>query len=208
MTLAGMEADVRRRLEEAPAAFWTDADIAAALQEGYAEMADATGFYERYANINLLANRTYYDLTSVLPDIFLGPRRIWNTTTNYWLKPTDTRQLDAQYRQWELVNGQPTEYFMRGNMWLGIFPRPASNAGILRFYYEAVPPALESTEEPAFPQEFHPGVVEYALTDLHMQEREPDKALGHWKQYEDIEEGLRLFADRRQSIDRITRLRG
>lgn len=123
MTFGQMKAAVRRKLNESSATFWTDQDIEDALNDAYAEMADATEFYERQATIDLLPSRTYYDLTSVLPDTFLSPRRAYNVTTSRWLDPTDPLDQDRHTdSQWELTSGQPERYMLRGNWWLGVWP--------------------------------------------------------------------------------------
>ena len=202
MTFGELKSDVRTRLNEATSVFYSDADIAAAVQEGYADIADQTEFFERFANIETLAGHTYYDLTSNLPDTFLSPRRIYNGTTSKWLTPTDPRHLDKHtYRQWELVYGPPEKYLMRGNWWLGVFPRTSNDVPILRFYYTAIPAAfINDSDAPAFPPEFHAGIAEYAMSDLMSQQRETVKALGYWSSYQRIAGQLADFTEGRTKL--------
>lgn len=184
MTFGEMQTLLRAKLYEASATFWTDQDIKDALNEALEEFADATEYYERQVTLTLLSGRTYFDLTSLLPDTFLSPRRGWNTATSRWFVPSDARDLDTHtYVQWELTQGAPRDYFMRGNWWLGVWPKSNDDTSYkMRFYYTAIPPAMSaSTDTPAFPQEFHMGIVELALSDLLGQERETDKALAHWQ---------------------------
>lgn len=204
MNFGQMQSEVRTRLNESTTAFYTDADIAAALNEGLAEMADATEFYERVANITLQIDRTWYDLSSILPDTFLSPRRIWNSVGNWWLIPTTVRDLDSKLALWETPHGQPNEYVLRGNWWLGVFPKTATDQSGLRVAYTAIPPDMSNdSDEPGFPREFHFGLVEYALFDCLSQQRETQKALGYWKSYKGYEAALRQWVEKRQSLDRV-----
>ena len=182
MTFGELQADCRRKLREASATFWTDADVKDAINEAIHEFADATEYCERQANIQTLTGRTYYDLTSVLPDTFLSPRRAYNPTTSRWSRPSGTRELDYQtYVRWELVYGPPEHYFLRGHGWLGVFPRPSNDDGFLRLYYTAIPEPMTADEDtPGFPRECHPGIVDLALSDLLAQERETEKAVMYW----------------------------
>lgn len=202
MTFGEMKATIRRKLNEASATFWTDTDIEDAINEAVEEFADATEYLERYANVAMLTGRTYFDLTSVLPDTFLSPRRIWNTETHEWLEPTSARDLDEhKYVQWELVTGPPEEYFLRGNWWLGVFPASSNDTVKLRVYFTAIPDEMtESTDTPDFPREFHPGVVDLALSDLMAQSRETKKALALWASGQTHIEGLHKHVDGRQRV--------
>ncbi len=197
-----MKADVRRKINAASTAFFTDSDIEDALNEAYEEMADATEFYERQATIDMLAGRTYYDLTSLLPDTFLSPRRAWNTTTQKWFGPTDTLERDSAYVQWELTYGAPEYYLLRGNWWLGVWPRANDDTSYkARVYYTAIPEHMSAaTDTPAFPKEFHQGVVDLALAELFAQNRDPKKVISSWKSGESYVAGLRDHVNARQRL--------
>ena len=202
MTFAELQSAVRLQLKDSGTTFFTDQDIKDALNEGYAELADATEFYERQANLPLLAGRGYFDLTSVLPDTFLSCRHVYNTTTSQWLIETDAFQMDMEsYGQWEIVTGEAQKYILRGHWWLGIWPHEETDTSNLRIYYTSIPAAMElSTDEPAILREFHPGLVHFACSDLHSQQRETAKAVEYWKEYKEIEERLKLFVEGRQQI--------
>jgi hypothetical protein len=203
MTLGEMKSEVRRRLNESGTAFYSDADIAASLQEGLDEMADIAEYSEREASVGLLTGRTYYDLQSVLPDTFLSPRRIYNSTTSRWLTPTDPRDQDEHtFVQWELTYGEPVRYLLRGNWWLGVWPRQSNDTGKLRVYYTDIPAPLTDTESPSFPRDFHPGITDYAIFDLLCQQRETEKALTYWKSFLDYADGLMKHVQGRQRIPR------
>ena len=177
MNFGQMQTEVRRKLNETSATFWTNDDIKEALNEGYEEISDETEWYEREATIQTTANRLYHDLRTVLSDTFLSLRRVWNTETQRWCYPTNPREKDGGYRQWELNQGEPQDVFMRCLWFLGQWPKRGGDSGRTRIVYTALPPAMDDgADEPDFPKEFHRGIVEYALSDLLAQERETKKA--------------------------------
>jgi hypothetical protein len=207
MTFGEMQSITRTKLYEASATFWTDDDIKDAINDAYEEIADATEFYERQATIPLLSGRTYFDLTSILEDdTFLSPRRGWETATSRWYEPTNMRDLDEHtYVQWELTQGAPRMYFLRGNWWLGVWPKANDDVSYkMRFYYTAIPPPFEDdSDEPIFPGEFHMGIVEIALADLLGQERETNSALTHWATGQDYIKQVKEHVDQRQTMARL-----
>lgn len=214
MTFLEMQDEVFLRLAENSSSptFWSRDEVKAALNDGYEEISDATEWYERNQVINLLSNRTYYDLRSVLSaDTFLTPKRCLNSQTDRWLTPTSIRDMDTQlYRRWEVITvTEPERMFQRGLWWLGVFPQKGADSGTLRFYFTAIPPPLSADgDEPGFPEEFHYGLIEYAIGDLLGQEAESGKAIGKWGEYLGFEAGLGSYVDGRISLDRVTTLRG
>ena len=202
MTFGDLQTRVRRKLNETSTVFWTDQDVKDAINEGYAEMADGTEFYERQAQVPMIEGHMYYDLSLGLPDTFLSPRRAQNVTTSQWLEPTDPLEMDYHtFPQWELTAGQPEKHFLRGNWWLGVWPKPSGDQIGQRFYYTSIPAPMEDDDDvPAFPVEFHDALIEYAMYDLLAQKREAKKALLHWDAYLAYEMGLRSFVN-----DRIKR---
>ena len=204
MNFGQMQLEVRTRLDEASAVFWTDQDIKDSLNEGLAEMADETDYHECYANVMLAPNRTYYDLTTLLPNTFLSPRRIYNTTTSRWLIPSGYRELDeSRGGQWEDTQGPPNWYWFRGFWWLGVYPKEETDTRALRVVFTGIPdPMVLDVDEPDMPREFHFGLVEYALFDCHAQQRETKKALKFWKSFTGYQEDFRKYVDKRLALDR------
>ena len=210
LTLAALRSEVRRQLDDDTAAFVTDADIDDSLNEGYEEMSEATLWYERQFMLPLLSRRTYYNVRELAPDEPLGVSRCWNTVTQKWLDPDSVRALDGRIRQWELNAGEPRSYFMRGHWWLGVWPKPASDdISRVRVYYTAIPPPMTlDTDVPGFPPEFHWALVDYALYDTLIQDREPGTALAHYSLYLTYRDELMRYVGRRQSLDRAPGLKG
>ena len=206
MTFAELQSAVRTEMHESGTEFYSDQDIKDAINDGYAEMADATEFYERQWNVLMLKWRTYYDLSTILPDTFLSPRRCWSNQAQWWLQPSNPLEMDRHtFAQWELTKGAPDRYWMRGNWWLGVFPKTSTEGGtIIRFVGTAIPTAMsDSTDVPAFPREFHRGLVEYAKYDLYAQQRETKKSLAEWKIYSQYQAALAGFVEGRTSLAEV-----
>ncbi len=205
------EVFTRLNVELSSPVYWTADDVNESINDGYEEISDASEWYERNAVIPLLSNRTYYDLRSTLNDGFLSPRRCFNNQTNRWLSAVHLRELDMHtYRRWEILTvTEPEKMFMRGLWWFGVFPKKGADAGTLKFYYSAIPPALlQDTDSPGFQNESHYGLVEYALFDLLIQDGEVAKAMTHFKQYQEYEAALALDINRRIQGDKVNRLKG
>jgi hypothetical protein len=223
MTLAEMEAETFRRLRlEAVPVFWTAADVREALNEGYAELSDATEWYEQFVGLGILNDRPLYDLRTILGPSFLAIKPGYDEQTSRWLWATSIKQFDAHDRRWERIVGEPQRTFTRGLWWLGFYPRPhvprtvrparprwvalppadrlVQEAGVIKQYYTALPPPLvEDDDEPGFPESFHDGCIHFALTDLWAQDAESTRALKSWKDYLDTETRLQLWVDERAS---------
>lgn len=202
MTFSEMRAKVRTKLNAATSVFFTDDDIDTAINDGYAEMADATEFYERQTTIPMIEGHTYYDLSLNLWETFLSPRRAQNVTTSKWLEPTNPLELDLHtFPQWEQTTGEPEKHWLRGNWWYGVFPKPSRDSLGIRFYFTAIPQSMSDDEdEPQFPREFHEGLIWFAVSDLFAQKRETKKALSYWKRYQDFETALQAYVDGRTNL--------
>lgn len=202
MTFAEMKAETFRRLRESSSApiYFTEAEIETALNDGYAELSDATEWYENHLDIDLLNNRPYYDLRAVVGDTFLAIGPAFDVQTNRWLESTPVRILDAHDRRWERVTGEPHRLLTRGLWWLGYWPRIQSQTGVITQYYKGLPPPLvEDDDEPGFPEAFHEGCIEFAEADLWAQDAESDRALAAWAAYVETEAGLLAWVDGRTS---------
>lgn len=207
MQFSEMQSEVRTRLNEASAVFWTDQDIKDALNEGYQELSDATEWYERMTTFPTLSNRTYLDLRQLLSDTFLAPKRAINTITGKWLVPSSVRTQDHRARQWEKTAAEPEEIFMRGLWWLGFYPKPPDDTGSIRLYFSALPSDMsDDTDEPEMPEEYHDGIVAYAVYDLLAQDAETEKALLWWEEYVRYEIKLREYVANRTDMDRVGQL--
>jgi hypothetical protein len=199
VTFAEMKREVRRRLAEAqPGAFWSDDDIAVALNEGLVELTDETEWLEEAIHLDLLHDRPYYNLRTIIGDRFLSTRPTFDTQTNRWLLPTGLLTMDQHDRRWERVVGEPQRFLVRGLWWFGLWPRLDADLGTVRLAYTALPdPLADDEDEPGFPETFHYGLVDYALTDLWAQDGEAARALAAWAAYLKTETDLGAWVNKR-----------
>jgi len=191
LTLSEIRSRVRTRFEAASSTRWSDADINAAINDGLAELSEATRYFEQWVSIPLKGLRTYYDLRGLVPDGCLSVTAVRHEDGNRWLTPTNWR--DMKYEEWEETTGEPIAWFTRGLWWLALWPHPSADVDQwVRAYYSAVAPELEEDgEEPAqLPDEFVPALEEYALYELQQRDGETDKALYWWQQYKAREKAL------------------
>jgi hypothetical protein len=221
VTFSEIRAEVQRRLGESAVSsvFWLQADIDTAINEGLREISDATEWYEVTTTIPLLARRTYYDLRGYSRSPILSVSRAFAASPARWLTPIQVKEIDGGtvMPQWERMEAEARFFFMRSAWWMGFHPRASADTGSIRVHHTSLPPDLvEDGDTPDFPEEFHHGIVEYALYDLRCQEAETDIALRHWAQYDKdgslsggylfYEEGLRNYVANRQDIDRVLRM--
>lgn len=209
MTYTELQAEVRARLNESTATFWANTDIQNAINEGYLCLSEASEWKETSTALSVSANTVYLNTESDIAAGFLSPRQCRNSTTRKWLMPASITYLDTQVNsRWEALTGQQDYFFMRGLLKFGLAPKSgASNT--LTLYHSVMPAVLSSgSDTPGFPQEFHYGIVEYALYDCLVQEGEISKALLHWAQYEKQEKDLTAYVNGRLSLARTMTLNG
>lgn len=210
MTLDEMVELVLTELDTDPddPTYWSRADVIDALNEGYEEITDATEWYEVTLPLPLLARRTYFDLNTLGINV-LTLLHIHNSTTQRWLTWLTHRQLDGHNREWMYINGEPEWSFRRGLNWLGLFPYSAADYGRLKLSATAMVRRMaHGFETPGFPEEFHRGLVDYALAELKFQDHEADTALEWYVSYLDYEAGLKNHVLTRTALDQHHQLGG
>jgi len=191
LTLSDIRSRVRTRYEHSSTTRWADTDINAAINDGLAELSEATRYHERWVSVPLKQNRTYYDLRGLIPETVMSVTAVWHEQGVRWLTPINLS--DIGYEEWEESTGNPIGWFIRGAWWLGIWPHPTSDVDEwVRVYFTGVAPSLaEDGQEPrGLPDEFVPALEEYACYELHQREGETDKALYWWGKYKERERAL------------------
>lgn len=199
MTKDEMRAEVSRRLAEGTTrVFWTQDDVDDAIDEGYAELSDATEWNEEYVTVDLLNDRPYYDARTVIGADFLAIGPAFNITTNRWLEPSAVRHFDRSDRRWETATGEPQRMYTHGLWWFSYWPRIQSDLGTIKQYYISLPePFADVSAEPGFPEAFHIGCVHFAMADLWIQDGETQLALAEWALYLDVEARLTEWVNAR-----------
>lgn len=208
MTFGEIKSTVFDRLRESADSpvFWSETDVAQAINDGYAELADACEFHEKHQNIPLMPDRPYYDMRRIAREGFLVCGPAYNLTTGRWLEPTSHFQLEPK---WELRQGEPDRFIVRGLWLVGYWPINGAQGSptTIKQYYVGSPDSMQFDEdEPQFHTSFHYGLVEYALFDLFAQDGEVDLAWAAWKEYLRYEMGLKASTAGRLNIPRVRRM--
>jgi hypothetical protein len=208
MTFSEIRDEVRRRLRESSDSpvFWSDADIDVSINEGLAELADATEFHEKWQKIEILEDRPYYDMRTIARDEFLVCGPAFNTTTNRWLDPTSPRELELGDLEWEGRTGEPEYFMVRGLWWVGYWPVKATEEGEIKQYYIGIPDAMvEDADVPPIHTAHHYALVEFALADLFAQDGEADLAWASWKEYGLYEARVKKWMNDRATVPKDRR---
>lgn len=203
MTFSEIREEVRRRLRETSDSpvFWSTADIDTAINEGLAELADATEFHEKWQRVSLLKSHPYYDMRTIARDDFLVCGPAFNLTTNRWLLPTSPRELEDNDLRWEERVSEPDRFMVRGLWWVGYWPVKIEAVGEIKQYYVGIPDAMtEDTETPPFHTSHHYALVEFALADLLSQDGETDLAWQSWKAYTEYEVKVAAWMNDRAKV--------
>jgi hypothetical protein len=183
---------------------WTEEEIEESINNGFSEISDATEWFERFQDIDLLDRLPYYDLRTAADYPVLGIGPAFNYYTNRWLIPITSRDLDRSDLRWEERIAEP-EYILVRSLWhLGYWPRKQTTTGTIKQYYKSMPDPLSSGSDiPGFPEAYHYGLVQFALWELFGMDGETDLAVGAWKEYLSYEQGLRSYVEGRASVPRV-----
>lgn len=198
MNLGQLRAETFRRLNEAsPSVVWTDAEVDESINLGLEEISDETEWFERVQQVDVMADHQYYDMRHVLLHPLLVIGAAFNINTNRWLRPISTRELDGGDHRWEQRVAEP-EFLLPRSLWMiGYWPFRGAD-GAIRQYYTSLPDRLVfDYESPGFPDQYHYGLVEFALCELWGMDAEADLATAAWKEYLSYEAALRLHVTER-----------
>lgn len=207
MTKAEIRNEVRRRLRESVSypVWWSDTDIDVSVGEGYQEMSDSSEWYETYQTVTILERRPYYDMRTVTRKEFLVLGRAYNVNMSRWLHPTSPSGLEQQDNRWERRTSEPEFILIRGLWYVGYWPVKGSAGDKVKQYFYGIPPAMDDDDdEPGFEEEFHYGLVEYALWDLFAQDAETDLAWASWKEYLRYEDLLMKAKGKRNGVPKLS----
>lgn len=193
MTLNDIRADVFRRLRELSDApvYWSADDVDAAINETNDELADETEWNEQWITIDLLTDRPYYDLRTVVGASLLSIGPAYHEDTNRWFIPSTAEELDSRDRRWETATGTPQRVLTKGLWWVGLWPRIQSEGGTWRQYYANLPdPLADDADVPGFPAQYHDALTEGATSILLAEDGQTTNALLAWQMYLEFEAKL------------------
>jgi hypothetical protein len=167
------------------------------VNEGLEELAEDTGFYERYCTIPVTAGRTYYDLRGFTPEVVLNVKSVWSSVRDDYLLLTNPERLGSTWEQ--ETEGQPVHFWTRGIYWLAVHPKCDTSTGYLRVKFSGVPSRFTFTQQVLYelPDRYYPALEQYALSEMAGADKQPKKAVACFQSYGSRAKGLHDLADRR-----------
>jgi hypothetical protein len=139
-TLGAVRTDVRNRLDETVARFWSDAELNIWINEGLRDVSRRTETLEQFTNFTLTAN-----IVKILlpPDLIRIHRCEFNptgTTQLYPVQPSTYQEMDQVWgiNQVSQTMSYPYNYVLWGfppNLLLQMYPVPAQGGTLNVFYY-------------------------------------------------------------------------
>lgn len=196
IVLSDITARVRTRFEAESSVRWTDAAIHDAINEGLDELSEGSAFSERVVSIPILPDRNFYDLRGYASDDVVTVRAVYSTVREDWLHPITE---DALRTRWTDAIGDPSEFFLRGWSWLGVYPHASSASGFLRVYMSCLAPRFLHSQAVLgdLPDDLVPALEDYALYTLQALDYATDKAVAHWKDFVGRQSDLGSFVTQR-----------
>lgn len=191
-----------RELEDVTGIHFTNEDLTDSCQDGYDLIALLTQCIERVGTVSQVANKIYYDFTS-LPGYF-RVFAIYNNTNKQWLTPKPHIWLNNYGYRWEMNTGSIKEFSPIGYKHIIVNQKPtAVNADTLTVYYNAVAPTLSGDSIPEFYPELHDILVQYIIQDLLDQNLEYTKSQKYFAKFVILLDKLKQKLDNRSMPDRI-----
>lgn len=162
--------------------YYTSSDVNEAIQDGYDEVAVLTGCIQKSATINV-ANTTYYDMLSLIPDYF-AVVAAYNNTTLRWILFDNLKVFDTVRIDWETWAGmQPMFGSVSNFRYIALVPILIAATGTITIYYRATAPTLAFSDTPLIHIDEQVLLEWYATADLLDQAQEFIKADKWWTKY-------------------------
>ena len=171
MTLSDLLADVRSRIDESAASFWTDAELKRWMNQRYRQIAMAVrdaheDFFQTTTTVNLVNGTQEY----TLPTDHVAIRRVevsFDGTNWYRARPIRQGEIPLQ-NQSTVLQGTTTDprYYLAG-LKIGIAPIPtaASTNGLKIWYIQDVTDLSADGDAPSLPTVLHPLISKFAAGD-------------------------------------------
>lgn len=183
--------------------YYTGDDYNNSLQDGLDEVAALTGCVYASATLPFQANKSYYDLETLLPG-YIGLIAIFNNTIKRWMTPISSTKLDGFRIDWEIVGGTPWYFCPMNYRFIAIYQKPlVGTYGNAFVFYAASAPTLADTTVIPIPDDHMQALENYCITDLLEQQQEFTKATDALKAYGARIEQLRVLMKARRNKDRI-----
>lgn len=187
--------------------YYSTLDMNDSIQDGVDEICAFTGCVYASATISFTANKSYYDLLTLLPN-YIGVIAIFNNAIKRWLIPTSLRKLDQDRIDWETALGVPYYFVPVSHRYMAIYKKPgAVGYGNMFIFYRAAAPTLDDTTNIPIPDDHLTAVENYCLTDLWEQNQEFTKGQESLKNYISDLESLRVYMRSKRMPDRLPSLK-
>ena len=165
MTVATLHDRTLGRLDDATGAYYNASLVLEKLNEAERLFAFLTLCLEKTAALTVTANTPFFVLSGTFTD-FLLPLRV-KVQGGARLEPARLSELDAENEAWQKTTGTPTRYSMLGFYLFAINKQPSSGGTSLDVTYAQQATTLSNgTQSPAIPAEYHPVLIDYAVTAL------------------------------------------
>jgi hypothetical protein len=198
----------RLELSIANTAYYDNFSFNDSIQDGYDEISAIGGLYIQSAAVNYIANKTYYDLLTILPN-YLGIIAIFNAGIRRWMFPSSLRKFNIDRIDWETAVGVPYYFSVVSHRYMAIYKKPSNNNyGQMYIFYHASAPTLAGTDTLSIPDQFITVLEDYCITDLWEQNQEWTKAANHFEAYTKNLERLKTWVKSNRYPDRLSILKG
>lgn len=133
--------------------YTVDANIGTWLNDAYKILARIARIPAE-ATITFSTSYSLYDFPANLAEI----EKVKLTANDYFMEEVNERDIDTD------ETGEPTKYFLRGNK-LGVYPLADDDYPGKLYYFKYPAELTQDADAPdgRIPEEFHPGMVEYAI---------------------------------------------
>ncbi len=188
--------------------YYTDQDMNDSIQDGIDEVAAFSGCIWASAALPFVANTTYYDFLTLLPN-YIGIISIFNDVTHRWMSPTSLRKLNEQRVDWDTIGGTPEFFTPINHRYVAIYRKPlGENYGRMLVFYRAAAPTLVDQTQIPIPEEHITSLESYNITDLWEQAQEWGKSADSFQEYSEDLENLRVAMRNKRESGRLKGLKG
>lgn len=187
--------------------YYTTLDMNDSIQDGVDEICAFSGCIWKSATIPFVANKSYYDLLTLIPD-YIGVVAIFNNTIKRWLLPQSRRKFNQDRIDWESAVGVPYYFDVVSHRYMVIYKKPgAANYGNMFVFYRAAATTLADTTNIPIPEDHLTALENYCVADLWEQNQEFTKGSERLKEYiEDLQQ-LQVYMHSRRLPDRLPSLK-
>ena len=186
--------------------YYQGIDFNDSIQDGWDEVNAFAGCSFATATIPIQANRTYYDLGTILGN-YVGLYAIFNTQFNRFMIPISERKLDQFRIDWETAIGTPWYFWPVNYRYIAIYKKPGSSTGNFYVFYLASAPTLDDTTTITIPDDHIQALENYNITDLLEMQQEWGKASAMFDTYVSNLESLRILMRNKRNPDRLSALK-